>query len=298
MGFQFILISFFFTLPFSSDRIVSSFFLKQNRFTGSNHYTILTFLVLNVILCCIVQGDATSLSGVFAVAFLGVLTMYALANVMMKYKRGRLPRLVRVNLSTAVFSLLVLVMALISNIVINPLIAAYFIIYFAVVVLVMMVMFKSGLLLKICYWLSDRIGTIDIMVGVSRKIGSWLVQKIKALRKQPTLFFVKTDEPHILNKAILYVQANEESSHIKLVHIYDRLENIPQQLETNHRLLDEVYPKIQLDLIFIQGNFNPATVDAISKQMNIPKSFMFIGCPGSKFKHHLGDFEGLRIIML
>ncbi|CAO3586231.1 unnamed protein product [Absidia cylindrospora] len=282
----------------ASDRIVSSFFLKQNRFTGSNHYTIFTFLVLNVILCCIVQGDATSLSGVFAVAFLGVLSMYALANVMMKYKRGRLPRLVEVNLSTAIFSLLMLIVALVSNIVINPLIAAYFIIYFAVVVVVMMVMFKSGLLLKTLYWLSDRMGTIHPLVGVSRKTGSWLVQKIKALRKQPTLVFVKTDEPHILNKAILYVQANEESSHIKFVHIYDRLENIPQQLETNHRLLDEVYPKIQLDLIFIQSDFDPATVDAISKQMNIPKSFMFIGCPGSKFKYSLGDFEGIRIIML
>jgi hypothetical protein len=286
------------TIYLLSDRIVSSVFLKQNRFTGSNHYTIIVFLALNVILCCIVRGDATALSGVFAVAFLGVLTMYALANVLMKYKRGRLPRLMQVKLSTAVLSLLILVVALISNIVINPLIAAYFVIYFVVVVLVIMVMFKSGLLLKINYWLVDRIGTIAVLGGISRRIGLWLVKEIKGRRNQPIVFFTKTDEPHILNKAILYVQANEDSSNIKLVHIYDRIEDIPQQLETNHRLLDEVYPKIQLDLYFIQGSFDPATVDAISTQMDIPKSFMFIGCPGPKFSYALGDFDGIRIIML
>ncbi|KAI8343476.1 amino acid permease-domain-containing protein [Chlamydoabsidia padenii] len=282
----------------ASDRIITSFFLKRNRFTGSYHYAIIVFLALNVILCCIVQGDAASLSGVFAVAFLGVLTMYALTNVLMKYKRGRLPRLVQVNLFTAVISLIVLAAALINNIVITPLIAAYFIIYFVVVVLVIMVMFRSGLLLKISYWLFDRIGTIPVLAGISRKAGQWLVKEIKGLRKQPIVFFAKTDEPHVLNKAILYVQANEDSSHIKLVHIYDRIEDIPQQLEMNHELLDKVYPKIQLDLIFIQGTFDPAMVDAISEQLQVPRSFMFIGCPGPNFKHAIGDFDGIRIIML
>ncbi|ORX54474.1 hypothetical protein DM01DRAFT_1305080 [Hesseltinella vesiculosa] len=282
----------------ASDRILPSFLLKKNRWTGSYQYITLLFLALNVVLCCVVRGDATSLSGVFAVAILGVLTMYCLANVLMKYKRGRLRRILRVNVSTAIFSLLTLVMALVSNIVFDPPIAAYFLIYFAFVVLVVMTLFKRGVLLKLAYWLVDQIGTIATLSPLAGYTARRLENQILSLRQQPTVYFVSTDEPHILNKAILYVQHNEDSSHIKFIHLYERVQDIPEQLETNHRLLDEVYPKIQLDLVFIQGQFNPDTIGRISRQLNIDKTFMFISCPGPDFPYTIGELDGVRIIML
>jgi hypothetical protein len=49
---------------------------------------------------------------------------------------------------------------------------------------------------------------------------------------------------------------------------------------------------------FIQGEFTPATVDSISRQLGIPKAQMFIACPGKDFIYSLGDFGGVRIIML
>lgn len=49
--------------------------------------------------------------------------------------------------------------------------------------------------------------------------------------------------------------------------------------------------------MFIQGDFNPATVDAISRQLDIAKAQMFMTCPGKEFNYSLGDFGGLRIIM-
>ncbi|KAI8070678.1 amino acid permease-domain-containing protein [Gongronella butleri] len=282
----------------ASDRILPQALLAQNKWTGSYHYITLIFLVLNVILCCIVRGDASSLSGVFSVAILGVLTMYALANVLLKYKRGRLPRLVRVNVSTAILALLTLVMALVANIVFDPSIAAYFLIYYVIVAAVVLIMLKRGTLLKVAYWLIDQMDGIPGLTRVVAVCARYLEQKIIAIREQPTVFFVKTDEPHILNKAILYVQRNESSNHIKFIHLYDRVHDIPEQLETNHRLLDEVYPKIQLDLVFIQGKFDPPTIDRISRQLNIEKTFMFISTPGPKFPYTIGDLGGVRIIML
>ena len=64
-----------------------------------------------------------------------------------------------------------------------------------------------------------------------------------------------------MNKATLYVRDNEESGHIKFVHIYDKIKSITAQLEVNHRTLDEIYPKAPIDLVFIQGTIDPATVD-------------------------------------
>lgn len=44
--------------------------------------------------------------------------------------------------------------------------------------------------------------------------------------------------------------------------------------------------------------FTPATVDAVSRQLDITKAQMFMACPGTNFRYSFGDFGGVRIIML
>jgi hypothetical protein len=75
------------------------------------------------------------------------------------------------------------------------------------------------------------------------------LQGIKKFKHQPVVFFAKTDEPHILNKAIMYCQNNEPTGNIKIIHLYQSLEDIPKHFEANHSILDEIYPKIQIDLV-------------------------------------------------
>ncbi|KAI7862731.1 amino acid permease-domain-containing protein [Spinellus fusiger] len=282
----------------AGDRILPQLFLIRNRWTGSYQYIVLTFLILSITLYAIVKGDTTSLSGVFAVAFLASLATFAAVAILMRYKRGRLARTVKVHLLTAVATLGVLLSSLIGNIIIEPSIAEYFVIYFCVVFLVVWTMLKRLQLLKLCYWLFSQETFFCRFSSLSNKVELFFQSNIKKIRSQPCVFFLKTDEPHIMNKAIQYIKKNEDSGHIKFVHIYERVQDIPEQIETHHRTLDEVYPKIQIDLIFIQGKFDPATVDAISRQLDIPKSFMFIACPSIHFEHGFGAFEGVRIIML
>ncbi|CAG8497632.1 9072_t:CDS:10 [Cetraspora pellucida] len=249
----------------ASDNILPQFLLSKNRFTGTHHWIILSFFIFCITLFTIVNGNITSLSGVFAVAFLSDLCMYAIGNIFLKYKRGRLYRPIRVSTGTALFGLACILSGLVGNIIYNPSIAEYFAIYFD-----------------------------DVIIKL-----------IKRLKKQPVVFFTKTDELHVLNKAILYVKSSEPSGYLKLIHIYEKIEdvsmaieNIPSRLEANHRVLDELYPKIQIDLIFIQGVFNPKTVDCISKHFQISKSLMFIACPGRDFLYKIGEFGGVRTIML
>lgn len=233
----------------ASDDILPKFFLIRNRFTGSYQYIILTFLVLSITLYAIVGGDTSSLSGVFAVAFLGSLSTFAVANIMIKYKRGRLPRVNKVSLLTALFVFGVLVSSLIGNIIIDPMIAEYFVIYFAVVLVVVLAMLKRCWLLKLCYWLVDQMNAIRMFSSLSDKIEAFLRERIKKIRTNPIVFFLKTDEPHVMNKAIHYIKKNEDTGQIKLIHIYQNLSDIPENLEAHHRMLDEVYPKIQIDLV-------------------------------------------------
>ncbi|KAG0165359.1 hypothetical protein DFQ30_008560 [Apophysomyces sp. BC1015] len=285
--------------------------------TGLVGATGLVQRLASITLYSIVGGNTTSLSGVFAVAFLCILSTYAVVNILMKYKRGRLLRITNVRLSVALLTLGFLLTSLIGNIVIDSSIAEYFVIYFLVVLIVVLLMLKRGWLFRLLYW---SFGQMDFVhrrwPKFSEKTLTSIQRRIQQFRKQPFVFFVKTDESHVMNKAIQYIKKNEEAGHVKFVHIYSRVEDIPEDMETNHRMLDEIYPKIQIDLVrqteaknkppthfepsqmFIQGKFDPATVDAVSHQLDIPKSFMFMTCPGKDFPYRFGDFEGVRIIML
>ncbi|KAI8368451.1 amino acid permease-domain-containing protein [Choanephora cucurbitarum] len=282
----------------ASDGILPRFFLIRNRWTGSYQYIILVFLILSITLYCIVGGDTTSLSGVFAVAFLGSLSTFGVANIIIKYKRARLPRLSQVSLVTALCTTAILVASLIGNIVIDPSIAEYFVIYFAIVLVVILAMLKRCWLWKLSYWLFDQMDFMRRFPRLSTKVELFIQMQIKKIRKQPVVFFLKTDEPHIMNKALQYIKKNEDSGHVKFIHLYQRHHDIPENLESHHRMLDEMYPKIQIDLIFLQGEFTPATVDAISRQIDIPKAKMFMACPGKNLNCSFGDFGGVRIIMM
>lgn len=233
----------------ASDGILPKFFLIRNKITGSYQYIVLVFLVLSITLYAIVGGDTSSLSGVFAVAFLGSLSTFAVSSIMIKYKRGRLPRQTKVSLVTAVLTFLALIAGLIGNIIIDPQIAEYFIIYFAVVLLVVLAMLKRCWLWKLSYWLYDQMDLLHRFPHFSEKVEIFIQRNIKKIKKKPIVFFLKTDEPHVMNKAIQYIKKNEDTGSIKFVHFYQNLEDIPEDLESNHRLLDEVYPKIQIDLV-------------------------------------------------
>jgi hypothetical protein len=104
-------------------------------------------------------------------------------------------------------------------------------------------------LFKLCYWLVDQLPLLHRVQSLSDACEKRILLWIKGARRQPVVFFAKTDEPHILNKAILYCQKNEPSGNVKIVHLYQSLDDIPKHFEANHRMIDEIYPKIQIDLV-------------------------------------------------
>ncbi|CAG8470656.1 9644_t:CDS:2 [Paraglomus occultum] len=277
----------------ASDQILPQFFLIRNSITGTKHFIILGFLVCCVVLYAVLDGDVTSLAGVFAVSFLSVLCMFAIGNILLKYKRHRLYRPIKVSTGVTMFGFASLFITLLGNIVIDPSLAKYFFIYFAAIYGVMMIMLNRIWILKTTFFYLDK-----IVVLHKYKIGDIIIRMIKSIKQQPVIFFTNTDDIHILNKVILYIKNNELTGTVKFIHLYSNIDEIPPRLESNHRILDELYPKIQIDLMFIQCPFNPETVDAISSQLDIPKSLMFISCPGENFPYRIGEFHGLRTIML
>jgi len=123
-----------------------------------------------------------------------------------------------------------------------------------------------------------------------------IANTIKEISSQAVVFFVKHGQLSVLNKAVLYVRQNEDCAYIRIVHVYDEDENIPQNLERNVQILDEEYPKVKIDLVLVKGKFGPAVIDYCSSILNIPKNLMFITCPKEDFAHKLASLGGVRLI--
>ena len=53
-----------------------------------------------------------------------------------------------------------------------------------------------------------------------------------------------------------------------------------------------------MELVFVQAEFDPLSVLAVAKMLDVPVGLCFIQCPGRDFKWSLGELQGVRIIML
>jgi len=281
----------------SLDRCLPQFLLAQNPVTKTNHYIIVIFFMLTSSLVLITVGDVQELEGVYTVAFLTVMTLFALGNIVMKYKRKQLPRYVKAGWIRIILAIGLVVGGLIGNIIFDPIIVAYFAIYFTIVILAIFTMFARIRLLKLLLFMVNDISAfVPLPKGLKDGILAWSKSEAKKIKSQSMAFFTKTDQLAQMNKAILYVLDNEITDNLKMVHVYESQDTIPAALQRNVAMLDETYPKITIDLVLIQGIFNPQLVDSFSERMRIPKNLIFITCPSNKLMYKINEFGGVRVI--
>jgi len=272
----------------SMDRCLPQFLLMENKLRHTNHVIIIGFFLITSSLYLIVDGNVQTLAGVYTVAFLGVMGLFAVGNMLVKYKRGSLYREVRASWFTTIAALFFVLAGLIGNVIYDLNLLKYFALYFSITVIIVMLMFVRIRLLKvILYFLSKN-------SFFKKHFQNWIQMEIKKIWGQQLVYFTKNDDISILNKAVLYARDNELTNWMKVVHVYT--DNPPPQLAQDVKTLDRVYPKTRIDLVLVKGEFNPQLVDSLSQIIGVPKNFMFISSPGEKFPHDLADFGGIRLI--
>ena len=68
---------------------------------------------------------------------------------------------------------------------------------------------------------------------VNRWTGNWknyILNQIETINSHRIIFFTRGDDSMNLNKAMMYVLHNEHTNNIKVVHLYEKEENIPDKL--------------------------------------------------------------------
>jgi len=266
------------------------FLLAENKLRHTNHWIIIGFFAIATILFLAVGNDIETLGGVYTTAFLCVMGLFSIGNMLLKYKRSKLPREVVAPWLVVIAAFLSVLSGFVGNLMNNLDVFKYFLLYFIATLCVIVIMFLRVTLLKVVLYFCKKI------FKKYPQIQNAVAGQIQAVNETKMVFFAKTDNIASLNKAILYVLQNEQTNWLQIVHVYQNKETIPVRLAQNVQLLDEAYPKMRIDLVLVRGEFGPGTIEKLQQKLAVPKNFMFITCPGETFNHKVADLGGVRMV--
>ena len=277
------------------DRCLPQFLLQENRWRRTNHWILIGFFSLCVSILAITSGQIEALAGVYTLAFLSVMALFAVGNMLLKTRRGRLPRAVRAGWPTVTIGFLAVLVGLAGNILLDPITLEIFEGYFAATVAVVAVMFLRLEILKVALYVSNALVE---RVGPARGgLATAIRRELERVNSRAMIYFTKGDSLPTLNQAALYVLDNEQTSRLKVVHVYEQEDEIPPNLAGHLSLIDHLYPQLRIDFVAVKGSFGPPLVEALSRRLRVPKNHMFIGTPGDRFPHRIEDLGGVRVVL-
>ncbi|KAF2080943.1 APC family permease [Flavobacterium sharifuzzamanii] len=275
------------------DRILPNYFLKQNK-RGSHYRIVISFLILCLSVLFATNGHLESLAGVYTFSFLAVMALFGIGNLLLKYKRRKLPRPERARGIAVVTAVFFVIAAFLGNMSLNINSFYTFLQYMIPALIFIGIMLNRVTLIRLLIEALEYFyQPLRKMVILSNRYLESLSSKINS---QEFVFFTKGDDITILNKVLQYVEDNETTKKLKIVHVKkDTVDN--EALKKDLEVLDRAYDNLDIEFIEIEGVFGPEIIDELSEKWKIPKNFMFIGSPGNKFSYRVADLGGVRLIM-
>jgi amino acid transporter len=272
------------------DQCLPRFFLKSSR-RGTQHRIILGFLALTVSILYLTGGNLLSLAGVYTISFLGVMTLFGVGNILLKVNRRELKRTFRAGWLTVVCAVCATTAGIVGNMVIDLDFLLYFAVYFVPAVFLVSLMYARIPILKAFLGLANEL---------LEKIFIWrtvIIDKITDITDIRVVLFIRGGKLARLAKAFDYIVRNESSRKITAVHLFrDPCPQELQEIEESLAVMRELYPDLTIELISRPGQFNAETVEELSRELDVPKNYMFIGAPEAKHSFSIQDLGGVRVI--
>ena len=275
----------------SIDHVLPNFLLKQNKRRGTYHRITIGFFLLCTSILLLTGGDLFSIAGVYTISFLGVMSLFALGNILLKINRKELKRTFRAGWITVLIGLCATVSGIVGNIIIDYKNLIYFLSYFVPTVLVVSIVYARIRLLKFIVYLENKL--MD-KIFIWRSI---MIDKIMDITTQEVLVFTRGGNLPKLRRAFDYIVKNEDSKKVYVVYLQSEKDNeIIEGLKADLEVLNRTYPEIDIEFICRRGSFGSAIVRRFSKEFNIPINNMFIGSPEEKHKFTIQELGGVRVI--
>jgi len=138
---------------------------------------------------------------------------------------------------------------------------------------------------------------VEKATALNERIRTTVRSKIEEINSRRIVYFAKGADPEELNRAALYVLENELTNNMQVVYAYEEEEEIPKALAKNLRTIDRLYPRLRIDFLAVKGTFGPELIELLSRTLNVPKNYMFVGTPSDRFPHRIDDLGGVRLIL-
>ena len=276
------------------DRILPSILLKKNK-RGTSYFIYVMFFLLCVSILLITQGNLESLAAVYTIAFLSVMALFGIGNMLLKVNRSKLPRPETAGWLAVVVAVLGVITALIGNVLLNPEDLGVFLEYLVPTILIVGFMLYRIPILRIILLVLDYLTPSNKKIFYTTK--RLINIKIRSINSQEFVFFTKGDNVAGLNRVLQYITHNEDTRRLKIVNILREGQKIAPNLKRDVEVLDRAYPAISIEFIEEPGVFGPEKIKELSERWHIPVNFMFIGSPGDKFPFRIEELGDVRLII-
>lgn len=275
------------------DGILPSFLLKKNK-NNSPYWVFILFFGLCTSILFITHGDLAKLAGVYTIAFLSVMILFGVGNILLKTERRPLVRPERASWWSLIIAISAVGLAIVGNLVLNP---AYFIIFleymtptlFVVYFMLFRIQILRATLSSLSYFFR---GENEFFNRWSRKLKG----KLAEINSHQIVFFTHLDNVEILNRVMLYIEKNEPTHRVKIVSVQGKgFDDTGTRRDLE--VLDRAYPNIDIEYIIEEGVFNAAKIKELSDRWHIPVNYMFVGTPGKNAKFNMEDLGEVRLII-
>ncbi|MBP9700664.1 APC family permease [Candidatus Woesebacteria bacterium] len=251
---------------------------------------IIAFALLCLSILFVTKGALLSLAGVYTISFLGVMTLFAFGNVILRMTRPDLKRTYRGPLLYAFIAAAATGAGIVGNILIDPKNLVYFLTYFIpAIALVMTMIFRD-------YVLEALLHAVEQFPFLYNRVRPWFEHVI---RPRIILF---AHHPHKLYHSLEYIRKNETSRNITVVFCKEsgeRSEVLLQKFEQYIATFKEasVFENLSISLVVEeQQTFGPEVVKAYANRYRIQRNNVFIGSIHDSHDFSFEQLGGVRII--
>lgn len=269
----------------SLDDCLPSFLIKENA-KGSHPRIILTFFALSTSILLMTRGDLLSLAGVYTISFLGVMTLFALGNLILRRSRPDLKRPYRAPFLFVVIAFFSTAIGVVGNSLIDPRNDIFFLMYFIpALTLVLVNIFKKDILKALLPY-------VEFFTPLYRLFQS------KYDKSANSDFHVFIHHSANLYPTLNYINKNENGRNITLIHCKNGDEGQREEIQT---LIPELakagaFPYMNINYKIIDKEFGPNVVQKYALDNHVSPNRIFIGSIHDSHKFDYEDFGGVRII--
>jgi amino acid transporter len=274
----------------SADDCLPGFLSKANS-KGSFPRIIIGFFLLCTSILLITNAELSSLAGVYTIAFLGVMSLFALGNLILRQTRRDLKRTYRAKILFVVLAFFGTALGIGGNIRLKPENLVFFGMYFIPSVLIVLSVVYYEYLLK-------------FMIGATKFfpfLNIFFTKKYLKMAEGKFVIFVHhTDRLHTI---LDYINRNENGKTIILAHCKND-ENVDEPDQVFKEISEilpaltkaGLYRQFKFENLYIHKPFSPEVIDLVAKEVDIEKNRILIGSIHNHHKFDYSDLGGVRII--